>query len=762
MGCCDFSKAELDEESLLDETEGREDPIPASTAHVSLAPDAGGSRVNSVDIPPPEVYYVIVGRGPGAVMNHTTLRGSQWGRDRIGDLPVMHIGFNNPWPHYVAHGMGQVPFLLTMPGFHAQPNAAHPPAAAPRTLDGGLHSTDFGNAIDAQYAHLMQANPFEERRAWVAWVQHRDNPQALPDIRRYYPENGPYVAGLPVTLTTIPAPAPDGGWLLNGPGTQLHQMIVNHVAQANARNDWPDANDRPDAHYRLILIGLNHQRQPQLQSIYAAYIDLCTGPGRPNVVVPANATNATKQALHAARTHPWLPSEVWNHPLRTRRVLNGVDAIANQVAWAMGERVCVTAGGGVGLNVAEKARNHNSYLDWFGRNSLIATFANPRNHTFLLSPNNPGQAMAVGELDQVAPFHQHRDIFVPKPPVRTQRFGFGATLENAELAANQVRVTLAGANAQLIDHHQALLAPPPPPPHLPPPVPPPGPLGLVPALVPNPNPNNPPGSVWDCGPLYLNPPGVPPPPNHPDAANWPSALYDRLVVPNGQVSTALGQPAWFTEIQQPVAPEAVNGRMVALQSADGRVRMLGAACQVYPDFGLGGWDWQQPAFVPTPADQALWDHWHYHSTLPVSAVPDGFILSGSNIATANRYFVDHPNNNINTMTRAEIHAALTAAGLPAPLALHIAEITDAIVGCRNRANGYPSYLDQPAQLGPHPQPGRGGLMTIVNLGQPYLEPVANQLAGPNDAEVVGLTNLGFPLTLAHQALFLATFRFDYP
>jgi len=739
MGLCDFSESSLsekDEADLLPVDQNLEIHLQPPGAHVALAPDDGEpDRVNTVNVPPPPVYYVIVGFGPAAVMNHTTLRWSQWGRDRIGTLPVMHIGFANPWPSYVVHGMGQVPFLLTMPGFGRQPNTP-PNGGPPPTSAGGLESRFFGNAIDEQLQYLQNNYNVHRRRAWVAWVQHKNNPASIPDIHDYYPENGPSQGGPGVAPLRPGAPANDPRWLANGVGTQLHAAINAHVQYINQRNDWPD-----EADYRIIAVGLNRDRVPQFETVYAAYIDFCTGPGRPNVLKPQNCTHETRQALHIARTHPWLAPQTWDQALRNRRILSGVDAIAQQVQWNQAERVCLTAGGGVGLNAAEKADEHHCYLDWFGRNALTDTFANPRNHTFLLDPVTH-QPMQVGALDGHAPFYTARiHQFQPAPPDSFKRFGRQAALANVRLTAAggpnpSVRVTLAAnGNPVLTDHNQAT-------------------QNLAGSgLTNNPVANDPPGQLWDCSAPYVQDAQQPPHP-HPHAANWPSAEYDRLVIPNGQAPDALGQPTKFREIG-PLQYEDVNGRATALTSEDKKVRLLGAACQVEPNFSLGNpnpWNWQTAG--QSPRDR----HWRYHSTLPVSAVPDGFILSGSNIATANRYFVNYPNTNINTMTLDEIVALLPVA-LPGRTPANLRTIAATIVGCRNRANGYPGFLDTPQ---------REGLMTIVNQGQNTLfppQPVpGNWAPSLNDGRVDGLWTLAPPLQLHpnDRQSFDAVFRYDYP
>src|SRR5262249_19190262 len=144
---------------------------------------------------------------------------------------------------------------------------------------------------------------------------------------------------------------------------------INRVIQAA----WPNFPDNA-APYRLCLYD---PVTSTASLVYAAKIDICTGPGRPNVFAPSRAD--TDQARRA-RPPPWLPPERWSQQdeWRNRRTMNGVDAIRDEVAWAAHERICITGGGGVGLNGAEKARNNNCFLDWFGRAGVMDIFDNPR------------------------------------------------------------------------------------------------------------------------------------------------------------------------------------------------------------------------------------------------------------------------------------------------------------------------------------------------------------------------------------------------
>lgn len=616
MGCCDFSQDEMvatsgrhaeptEQTPLLFPpqpqrmTSGMSAQVALSSGQSSGGP--GASTLNSVSMPPPPVCYVIVGRGPAAVINNTTLQQSAFGMARVDGLPILHIGFRNPWPSYLPHGMGQPACLLSLPGFHAQPNALAP-GQHDQDIEtsGGLKSRLFGAAINAQLQRLMETTDTNVLEGWLAWVQLPGDHESMPPEADYANEDM------------------GGAMPEDAMGPNVRAALVHAKETANAANNWP-----PDANYRLFVL---LPRERRFEVVYAKYIDFCTGPGRPNVV-------GNSELLRSSKTVPWLSPEVWppEFGFEARRVLNGVDAILESVPWARGERVCVTAGGGVGLNVAEKARDHDAWLDWFGRRTLIDTFDNPRNHTFLAHPDT-GAALERGQLDDLAPKDQAGNRpaeFQLRPPLINLRFGRLAELDVAAAQDDQIEVRLKGGTGEIMDQ-----------------------LGHVLGLD---------QAMWACHPDYIA------------AAEreLPSLMYDRLVLPNGQQANALGQPARLTVFGN-FTPIVENDRMVGLQANGGTARLLGAAAQVYPGFGFNpATNYATAANTPPNA------MWLYRATLPVSAVPDGFILSGSNIATANHYFDDFPNRNINTMTLAELRAVV-----PTPA------VADYLHNQRSAANGY--------------------------------------------------------------------------
>lgn len=584
-------------------------PLPPSSPQGAL----GGS----VDHVPP-IYYVIVGRGPAAVINHATLVQSDFGQARLGTLPVMHIGFQNPWPNYLQHGMGQPPHLLSLPGF----DAGNQPTGGPQH-DGGLDSTHFGARINDEFERLRALGGVGERGAvstkagWVARIQ------APGD--------------------TSPPP------LNNGPaynfanevgGTALHTRLADACGLPHA--NFGNRNPKP---YRLIVYV---PTADAIETIYADYIDVCTGPGRPTV--PPLGGEAAEYT--AARTPPWLSPEIWGTGafaamnLHQRIILNGVDAIRNEVPWANGERVCVSAGGGVGLNGAEKARNHQAKLDWFGRTSLRDTFNNPRNKTFLWHVLDGRTMTAADPLpdNDTMPGADNDSYLLPT--AGNLRYGKGASITGAAVNLATVTVTLGPSGTpQIRDFWGA--------PH----------LGLA-------------NGAWAVSAAYTEHNGGQP----------ASQDYQRLVVPAGQAAAGLGLAQYLVSHIGGMAAFEVGNRMICLQSGDGRVRVLGAAAQTYPGFAV------VPNTPPgTHGDTPQGRMWNYRDQIPVSAVPDGFILSGINIALANQALP--ANTNVNTMTRAELLTALLPQGDQAQ------PMRDAIVTARSAQNGFANLIDLRTKAG---------------------------------------------------------------
>ncbi|MEX1363999.1 MAG: hypothetical protein AB1Z98_12790 [Nannocystaceae bacterium] len=605
--CNYFGTAAVDEERQI-AAEAEHEPGPAFTEiEVSL------EDLNTIDDRLPPVYYVIIGRGPMAVVDHRTLVQSAWGRARIGGRTVMHIGFPNPWPQYFEHGLGQPTHLLSLPGFQNQPSGIDPQAFnGELVVDGGLNSQAFGRCIDDEFALLQGVEVAEE---WVALIQSRAEPGQL-DARIGREEGG---------------------------------GRVDEVLAPRLRDPWPDFDDEHEAHYRLCLYDPVHE---SARWVYAAFIDICTGPGRPNVYRPEQGDS---DETRGARTPPWLTPERWGQVdrWRNRRTLNGVDAIRDEIQFAPDQRICVTAGGGVGLNAAEKSRENRCVLDWFGRESLWPIFENHRNVTYLQDRQTQrryARGMSLLEAGiRVADEPDDENNLLPG--TTRHRMGNGASLNTVTVVEDVLDVGLF--------HY----------------VPDGG--GPIPCVIRdwwNQHSGLNTGGFWEFSEDYrreLQPLGL-----------QPSTRYDRLVIPNGQGTRHVGQPHAFADHLQ-FQPEVRLGRMVALRTGDGRVRILGAACNDYPTYDVQAW-----GRAGEPNASASDHMWHYHRYLPVCAVPDGFIICGVNTAEANRYFAARPNTNVNTMTYEQIRGTLGNE-----------ELATLIYENRHARNGYGSREDLAAACG---------------------------------------------------------------
>jgi len=73
----------------------------------------GSGDLNVFNVAPPFGYYVILGRGVTAWYNHLTLLGDAWGQGRLTlHMPVMHLGYDEPWARRRQERMGQWPRML--------------------------------------------------------------------------------------------------------------------------------------------------------------------------------------------------------------------------------------------------------------------------------------------------------------------------------------------------------------------------------------------------------------------------------------------------------------------------------------------------------------------------------------------------------------------------------------------------------------------------------------------------------------------------
>ena len=630
------------------------DPIPPVVPKPKVPPDKvtpivikaslqnpNQKQTDSSNTLPPPVFYVIVGCGPAAVINHTTLLQSDFGKKRIhqdpklGEIPVLHIGFRNPWSWYFAHGMGQPNYLLGLPGFHKGNQPGSP--GCNEMKDEGLKSVVFGACVDRE----------------MDWCLDQETPRwRFPEVNRLELAGWPVMNGcvmwiqkrgtgaVPGNAVAITKEKIDGGPIKAALETALNEDYPGYAVGV--------------APYRLAVVATDSNGEASVKLVYAQYIDLCTGSGRPRQA-------RAEGEFDAARLEPWRDPAGWQAgPAGKRRIAVATEAIRQEFTWPKNQRVCIANGGAIGLNAAERARDEQCWADWFHNGSLLGTpqvktFANPRNFSFLrkkngLGPRAPNEDGPIKDVDLIA----------CDPRIRMGRLGEVKTTTptcDITLKKGTPRDALPGT-----EHDEPLIR----------------------DYYGNECNLNLAAGYWEASSAtssayaseYLKARGE----------ALPSLSYDYLILHAGLDTADLGQPGNIVAEKLNPKPDASRG-MTCLQSGDTFIRVLGAAAQAAVPQGISNTGDTDPDKM-----------WKYRLTLPISAVPDGFILSGILIATANELFAKKPNRNVNTMTLEGIEKALEDAGL----GYLIEDTANKILKARCLNNGYSDVDDMIAKVANFP------------------------------------------------------------
>ncbi|MCY7376178.1 MAG: hypothetical protein LH472_09435 [Pyrinomonadaceae bacterium] len=653
---------------------------------ISLTTDSGKLPVYKLP-----VYYVIVGCGTAAMVNHTTLRQTEWGKKQIDDLPLMHIGFKDPWTQYFEHGMGQPPYLLGMPGYHQRPVQmtdvfTHNPGCSSKKF-AACTQNEWDLLWKKYHTEDPETSKFHYKEGWVAVIQKKD---------------GPMSAKVKEVIEKL----------------KKNEDIDLTEAKINEKLEEPFPSDAP--HYRLVVLVPESEEECRLEFVYAKKIDICTGAGRSAVRFDEKKFD-NENAVKIGKTRLCVPPRLWSEKTKKRRVINGPEALMTATTWNKTDRVCVFGSGGIGLNMVERGEGEKCHIDWMAR-TLAASFNLPRNDTVLRHRTKHFNTVKKEELEdylkekisnakdlgkvvswllkeiQTEGGESKRRKFENREELKKQILSMSESLRRHESLDGSVGGSEGyGSDYQLVADlvdAQDLLDParnlstlgrrmeP-------------GESGVREGAFSAPTNENfvltPSDEKWRFGKgceldiakieddkvtVKIKPStrgeeaGIPEIRDYFEKNTahtnegafilsddyhykWiniaqpnenAGGIYDRVCVTTGLVQDEPGEPT-LTAAHFEFAALTVDGRTVGLQSDGGNIRILGAAAQVHPKriFVLDAKQTNDPTSV-------------YFNSLPLSAVPPGFIFTGINIAFANNYFSGYitANQNVNTMTIDEL------------------------------------------------------------------------------------------------------------
>ena len=368
--------------------------------------------------------------------------------------------------------------------------------------------------------------------------------------------------------------------------------------------------------------------------------------------------------------------------------------------WQSEKRACIANGGAIALNAAERARDEECWTDWFHNGTLLEAFNNPRNFTFIKSKN--GARARTPDEDKPI---KEPDLIAADKRTRLGRYAQVSSITEAADCDVKLAVGVPRAPCGSLDQPGTMIREY---------------SGEEFALA---------SDAWRCSDGYRD--GY-------TAATLPSTKYNYLILHGGLVTDLLGQPIKTGITITPKAAPGAGGAapMVCLGSDDGAIRVLGAAAQFYI---------QQKPMPTSELPKRMWD---YRNTLPISAVPDGFILSGINIANANEFFRVTPNRNVNTVTEAELTEALSDLGDFSDAA----ELAQKIIAARNLANGYRDAADLMAKVTAYvpfrPAPKTTAEAEIQKLRDTHENELKDLLTKPDTEDLIALKQKNFQSVLA--------------
>jgi hypothetical protein len=258
--------------------------LPTVTTSLSNSNQKSGSN-NTLAEPKPDGYYVIIGRGVTAWYNHLSLLLGDWGKTRLcldaertKRLPVMHIGYKEPWSRRGGERMGQWPRML-----------------------------DFFKGLDDAFG-LRDIPAEDEQRDWLAASRFATSIQAVQDkICSEYRdvniddvtttnEGGTIASKIEIRSGFVGVIETKEVWeraALHQPFLYIPELEKQRRRSSRRIDRRPFKWLNPECPYRLSIFHDGAYRY-----VYAHKIDICTGPGQPRLFTTPDTWNkkfATKE-----------------------------------------------------------------------------------------------------------------------------------------------------------------------------------------------------------------------------------------------------------------------------------------------------------------------------------------------------------------------------------------------------------------------------------------------------------------------------------
>ena len=457
-------------------------PKASSGQVISATPQVPGqTRTDTQRIAEPG-YYVILGWGVTALYNHLTLidRAKEWGKPKSefdpktdwatqrlsaakssgpARLPVMHIGFREPWERRQRERMGQWPRMLN---FFDQMGDG--------TL--GINNAEGYDALDQREwlpskvfaAGLSGVEKYIDEQYKYSRVQD-DHQPALERGRSAFPTSIIFESGFVAAIEHKDKPLirDDSFGSVQDSADEWEKRLWDKVQQYWAGNrtwsrgkpdkDFQTAWNNSACPYRLsVYRQIDEDKDAlRLRYVYAHKIDICSGPGQPRLF---KKTNFESSKVWESHLPEWTTPPNWRKRSRTK-VIDGNEYIG--YGNKSSETAIVFKGNPVGaqsvqsaLDMPEMRENSSVGRVWFISNKdLRKDDANVPGDRNLLEVVGASQLSAERQrINETARIFEHhiRDKDKDKDTVKADQC--------RDWTSGEVRKTLLGKRLLRVSNHE--------------------------------------------------------------------------------------------------------------------------------------------------------------------------------------------------------------------------------------------------------------------------------------------------------------------